>query len=80
MIDRQHYPFCAKCNTPVERVESYRDETQGACGGVVFTVYCHGQKETALLTDLDIQEVKFFGGGISILPVFQEKLSENKGV
>ena len=44
-------PLCAVCNKPVERMESMYDINLYQKR---FLVYCHGQMEEALLSDMDI--------------------------
>jgi hypothetical protein len=35
-------PFCAKCNKPVDKVTRYDDDYKKQ---LIFTAYCHGEKE-----------------------------------
>jgi hypothetical protein len=44
-------PLCAVCNKPVERMESLYDINKYQ---KVFRVFCHGQIEEVLLSDMDI--------------------------
>jgi hypothetical protein len=44
-------PLCAICNKPVERMESLYDINKYQ---KVFRVFCHGQIEEVLLSDMDI--------------------------
>jgi len=44
-------PLCAVCNKPVERMESMYDINSYQKR---FRVYCHGQMEEALLSDMVI--------------------------
>jgi hypothetical protein len=43
-------PLCAVCKHPVEGIQSFRDPLTGE---FVFTVWCHGQEETARLSEAD---------------------------
>jgi len=54
---------CCKCSKTVDRVESYRNL---ATSSMEFIVYCHGDKESAVLPDyifydsIDIVEARCF--------------------
>lgn len=43
-------PLCAVCRRPVEGISTSRDLRDGS---LVFTVWCHGQEETARLSEAD---------------------------
>ena len=44
--------FCAKCNKPVDRVDSSIDPMTG---DYVFTAFCHGETESSILA---LEEVR----------------------
>jgi hypothetical protein len=45
--------MCAKCNKPVDTVESSIDPSTG---DYVFTAFCHGKSESCVLTRRDIDK------------------------
>jgi hypothetical protein len=61
-------PLCAVCNKPVERMESmYAPEWYGK----KFRVYCHGDMEESILSDVLIEDgysVRFGQAFIDKLP------------
>jgi len=44
--------FCAKCNKPVDRVDSSIDPMTG---DYVFTAFCHGETESTVLTAAEVR-------------------------
>lgn len=47
------WPDCAKCGHGVEQVERRQD---WFTGDVIYTVYCHGEKQTQVVTGLDLHD------------------------
>jgi hypothetical protein len=47
------WPFCAKCGHGVEKVERRQDYFTG---DVIYTVHCHGQKESQIVSELDTHD------------------------
>jgi hypothetical protein len=62
-------PLCAICNKPVERMESLYDINKYQ---KVFRVFCHGQIEEVLLSDMDIWNAD----SIRMGQAFIDKLSQ----
>jgi hypothetical protein len=65
-------PMCTICNKPVERVESmYAPELYGK----KFRVYCHGDTEESVLSDVLIEDgysVRFGQAFIDKLPQLEQ--------
>jgi len=53
---------CAKCRKVVDKIESQK--CMKSCH-TFYTVYCHGEKETTCLSDLDMLNLKSIEGGIA---------------
>jgi len=53
MISRFDWPYCARCGHGVEKVERRQDFFTG---DVVYTVYCHGEKQTQAVSSIDLHD------------------------
>lgn len=60
--------YCAKCKKLVDKIEVHDDLNNNAR---VFTVYCHGEKETKNLSHKDMVEILGLSGGVA----FKEEIS-----
>ena len=68
-------PLCAVCNKPVERMDSqYEINTYQKR----FRVYCHGQMEEALLSDMDIWNADSIRMGQAFVDTLEQPQLENK--
>lgn len=47
------WPWCDKCKHGVEKVERRQDFFTGS---VVYTVYCHGRKQSQVVNGLDLHD------------------------
>lgn len=68
-------PLCAVCNKPVERMESMYDINLYQKR---FRVYCHGQMEEALLSDMDIWNADSIRMGQAFVDTLEQPQLENK--
>ena len=68
-------PLCAVCNKPVERMESQYDINLYQKR---FLVYCHGQVEEALLSDMDIWNADSIRMGQAFIDTLPQPQLENK--
>jgi hypothetical protein len=68
-------PLCAVCNKPVERMESQYDINLYQKR---FLVYCHGQVEEALLSDMDIWNADSIRMGQAFVDTLPQPQLENK--
>lgn len=68
-------PMCAVCNKPVERVESMYDIAWAAKR---FRVYCHGDMEEALLSDVWIEDCASVQFGQAFIDKLPQKQLEAK--
>jgi hypothetical protein len=68
-------PLCAVCNKPVERMESEYDINSYQKR---FRVYCHGDVEEALLSDMDIWNADSVRMGQAFIDKLSQPQLENK--
>jgi hypothetical protein len=68
-------PLCAVCNKPIERMESMYDINLYQKR---FRVYCHGQMEEALLSDMDIWNADSILMGQAFVDTLAQPQLENK--
>jgi hypothetical protein len=68
-------PLCAVCNKPVERMESMYDINLYQKR---FLVYCHGQVEEALLSDMDIWNADSIRMGQAFIDTLPQPQLESK--
>ena len=68
-------PLCAVCNKPVEQMESMYDINTYQKR---FLVYCHGQMEEALLSDMDIWNADSIRMGQAFVDTLEQPQLENK--
>ncbi len=68
-------PLCAVCNKPVERMESMYDINLYQKR---FRVYCHGQMEEALLSDMNIWNADSIRMGQAFVDTLEQPQLENK--
>ena len=68
-------PLCAVCNKPVERMDSEYDINTYQKR---FRVYCHGQVEEALLSDMDIWNADSIRMGQAFVDTLVQPQLENK--
>lgn len=68
-------PLCAICNKPVERMDSEYDINLYQKR---FRVYCHGQMEEALLSDMDIWNADSIRMGQAFIDTLPQPQLENK--
>lgn len=54
------WPWCARCNKPVQRMIGYRDTSQPCLN--IFEVQCHGKSQRTLLTDQELLLARVRGG------------------
>lgn len=47
------WPYCAKCQHGVEKVDRRQDLFTG---DVIYTVYCHGEKQSQAVSDIDLHD------------------------
>jgi len=67
-------PLCAVCNKPVERMESLYDINSYQKR---FRVYCHGQMEEALLSDMVIWDADSIRMGQAFIDKLPQPQLEN---
>lgn len=53
MVKDFTWPLCAKCGHGVEKVERRQDWFTGA---VIYTVFCHGEKQTQSVSAIDLHD------------------------
>ena len=68
-------PLCAVCNKPVERMDSEYDINAYQKR---FRVYCHGQMEEALLSDMDIWNADSIRMGQAFVDTLAQPQLESK--
>jgi hypothetical protein len=54
MVYKFEWPLCAKCKRGVEKVERRQDFFTG---DLIYTVICHGEQQTQIVTGLDLHDV-----------------------
>ena len=74
-LDLHDVPLCAVCNKPVERMDSEYDINTYQKR---FRVYCHGQMEEALLSDMDIWNADSSRMGQAFVDTLAQPQLENK--
>jgi hypothetical protein len=68
-------PMCAVCNKPVERMDSMYDINSYK---KTFRVYCHGQTEEAVLSDMDIWNADSIRMGQAFIDKLQQPQLERR--
>jgi hypothetical protein len=58
----QPVPICALCGTPVQRMQCAYDPLEET---IVYTVFCHGQSETARLDRETVEDSISISGGLA---------------